>query len=334
MLAIILTSIDRLQHFYWDDYHYIKNHYVWLDATIKRILEIEPDANIFGVSDHGFGPLVRRFYVNNWLSSLGLLTPSKSIVHYLMSSSGLTYHRIVDVLSRLKLYRAPAKLTPIWVKRRIPTADLEKDALIDYDRSLAYSVGIGYGVFVNRKLNDSENKELKHMISENLQSLNDHGVRPISRTYYNNEVLWGPYVHRGSDVFLLPREGYEISPHLCPFGIFGPPISTEAEPKGTHHLEGIFMAYGPDIKKGCKLNFNVQTWDITPTLFHTLGLPIPDYMDGRVLKEIFKEHAPPHIRPVKLERYRELVPRKIAEEVYTHEEEEEIRKRLESLGYL
>jgi len=50
-------------------------------------------------------------------------------------------------------------------------------------------------------------------------------------------------------------------------------------------------------------------------------------MDTRALREIFKEHTTPHIRPVKLEKYGELVPRKIAEEVCTHEEEE-IRKRL------
>jgi len=328
VLAIILTSIDRLQHFCWNDGHFIKDHYKWLDLIVREFLNIEPDANIVGVSDHGFGQLTKCFYVNNWLSALGLLKLKKSTISSLMSRSGLTYHKIAQVLLRIGMYQATAKLTPAWIKGRIPSSVFEKDALIDYANSSAYSVGFNGGIFINRK-NNCENEGLKDMIFRNLRQVNDRGVFPVSNVYRNDEVLWGPYVHRGPDIFLLPHEGYEVSPRLSSFGIFGLPMA-----RGTHRLEGIFIAYGPDIKKGYKLNFHFQTWDIAPTLLHTLGSPIPDYMDGKVLKEIFKEGTLPHIRPVKLQKYSELIPRKVAEVVYEPKGEEEIKERLRRLGYL
>ncbi len=84
--------------------------------------------------------------------------------------------------------------------------------------------------------------------------------------------------------------------------MFGPPIATKALRTGTHRPEGIFFAYGPYVKKGCKLNSDVYTWDIAPTLLHMLDLPIPDYMDGRVLKEIFRKGTIPDKKPVKLQK--------------------------------
>jgi predicted AlkP superfamily phosphohydrolase/phosphomutase len=48
---------------------------------------------------------------------------------------------------------------------------------------------------------------------------------------------------------------------------------------------GVFVAKGPSIKK----NFNigkVDVTDIAPTVLYLLGLPVPDYMDGKILGEI------------------------------------------------
>ncbi|WP_193383885.1 hypothetical protein [Pyrococcus yayanosii] len=57
-----------------------------------------------------------------------------------------------------------------------------------------------------------------------------------------------------------------------------------------HRLNGIFLAYGPGIKKGYKIE-NAKIYDIAPTILHIFGLPIPNDMDGRVLMEIFEEDS-------------------------------------------
>ena len=56
---------------------------------------------------------------------------------------------------------------------------------------------------------------------------------------------------------------------------------------GDHHIDGIFIAYGKPIKKVSKIT--VQIFDIFPTILALMGLPIPDDIQGRVLKEIIDE---------------------------------------------
>jgi arylsulfatase A-like enzyme len=78
--------------------------------------------------------------------------------------------------------------------------------------------------------------------------------------------------------------------------IFG---NSPTELPGDHRaqLNGILVAYGPDIKQGEKIE-DAQLFDITPTVLHMMGLPIPDDIDGVVLKEIFKEDSEPAKRDI------------------------------------
>ena len=65
----------------------------------------------------------------------------------------------------------------------------------------------------------------------------------------------------------------------------------------THTPYGIFLAFGPDLKTGEKLK-GLRLIDLAPTILHIFGTPIPKDMDGRVLKEIFKEDSEPAKREV------------------------------------
>jgi hypothetical protein len=49
----------------------------------------------------------------------------------------------------------------------------------------------------------------------------------------------------------------------------------------------MFMALGPGIKKGCRVE-GASVLDITPTILYAMSLPVPSYMDGNVLKEIWE----------------------------------------------
>ena len=54
------------------------------------------------------------------------------------------------------------------------------------------------------------------------------------------------------------------------------------EVSSKHDPYGMLIAWGPDIKAGVELEQS-NIADITPTLLHDMGLPVPTYMDGQVL---------------------------------------------------
>jgi hypothetical protein len=100
--------------------------------------------------------------------------------------------------------------------------------------------------------------------------------------------------------------------------------------KGTHSIDGVFLAKGPYTRKGAKVS-QISLQDLGPTLLHLIGLPIPEDVDGRVKKEIFISKSPPHMRE----------PRFYSPKLESREtrplskgEEEEVMDRLRSLGYL
>src|SRR5262249_348193 len=54
-----------------------------------------------------------------------------------------------------------------------------------------------------------------------------------------------------------------------------------------HETHGIFLAAGPHIRRGAKLE-GASVLDITPTLLHYLGFKVAKDMDGKVLEEAFE----------------------------------------------
>jgi arylsulfatase A-like enzyme len=69
--------------------------------------------------------------------------------------------------------------------------------------------------------------------------------------------------------------------------------------------------------------------DLAPTILHLLDIPIPGDMDGRVLLECFKED---YIRTPAFESV--SISETKSDYHYSDEETDEIKKKLEGLGYL
>ena len=55
-----------------------------------------------------------------------------------------------------------------------------------------------------------------------------------------------------------------------------------------HTIRGIFIAYGPNIKKAYRME-NVSIMDITPTILNLYNQPIAEDFDGKILYELFDE---------------------------------------------
>lgn len=124
---------------------------------------------------------------------------------------------------------------------------------------------------------------------ETLSGLQYDGKKVFKRILRKEEAYSGPFVQSAPDILLIPN-GFFI----------GASLKGEIFEKfeSHHDMHGIFLAYGSNIKEGYKLK-NVKIYDIAPTILHIFNLSIPRDMDGRVIKEMFKEGSGPAVRPVK-----------------------------------
>jgi predicted AlkP superfamily phosphohydrolase/phosphomutase len=294
LFAVILTSTDRLQHFYLNESRYIRAHYKFINDFIEELINYETDTNILIVSDHGFGVLKKCFYVNSWLKDHGLVFEKRSLLNSVLSEFGMTYHKIASSLMKLKIYNFFTKVTPKSIKQAIPMDEFS--SMVDLEGSRIICPSTNNGLFIN----DTNVMKIIPSIIKVFSTLNFNGEKPLQSVLLKKEVLWGPYAYRGSDIYLLPRYGYEISPRLVP-AYLSPPSEFGDIRTGTHRPEGVFIAYGPDVSRGVHLNEPLFTWDVAPLVLHMLNLPVLSYMDGRVRKEIFKEGSEPAVNPVKYE---------------------------------
>ena len=94
----------------------------------------------------------------------------------------------------------------------------------------------------------------------------------------------GPYTNDMPDIVILPEERYEFhytTPEgkLCEF--------KEDHIVGSHTMEGVFIAHGPDIKNNNSIS-KANLIDIVPTVLHMHGMKIPRDIDGEIRMNIFK----------------------------------------------
>ena len=96
-------------------------------------------------------------------------------------------------------------------------------------------------------------------------------------------------------------------------------MAAMSQTSGEHKPNGILLAYGHGIRKGSHVE-GARIIDMAPTILYALGEKIPRDMDGKVLKEIFREDS-------------EFTKREVVyHEVDEREEVKERIKRMKSLG--
>ena len=93
-------------------------------------------------------------------------------------------------------------------------------------------------------------------------------------------------------------------------------------------MNGILLASGKGIRKGGSIEGG-ELIDMAPTILHMLGHPVPDDMDGKVLKDLFDESlAGAEVEAMHTDGEGEDT------HGLTEAEEEELRQKLMGLGYL
>lgn len=270
LLAIIFTTTDRLQHYWWDDHDEITKHYRMLDEMIGDYMKIADDfsADIIIVSDHGFGPVKHIFQIDKWLQDSGLAHYRHTRFSKAMSRINLTKDKIPKLLPN---WHSIFDILPDFLQTELRRFIPEGHKVADISRSDAYC--IGSGVFVKG--------EKKEKVAKSLRELTDEAGVPILEEVIDREnALHGPYSDRGSDLFIQPRSDYFVSRSFDEFN--GVLLGDDSQRilTGHHRPDGIFIHYGPNNSLYAPASINLRPWDVAALILHLLGVPLPEYFDG------------------------------------------------------
>jgi len=315
-LTIVISASDFAQHYMWRYIDPSHPYYseeeakkyrpafteIWqkIDEIVGTAVEsLYEGANILLVSDHGFGPHRSTFYTGSWLEKEGYLRKRIWLfrVRKLQSVAAKFIRKIFPSLYMKMLKSARSGRMPM-----IPAL-----SEIDIDGSLALplpNASLVGKICVNRHasfLNDNpaEFEAITGKIVHRLrQTCNSLGLE--INIYSPHELYTGQYTDLAPDILFDIADG-ECSIKFGFGGGFFEKPSPNPVHSGIHKKEGIFIAYGPDIKQGHEIQ-GAKIYDVAPTILHMFGLPVPDDMDGRVLKEIFREGSDPARREVKYQK--------------------------------
>jgi predicted AlkP superfamily phosphohydrolase/phosphomutase len=298
------------------------------------------------MSDHGFSPCRKIFFMDSWLRQQGYLAYRGGnwrtygiarILHLAFQRyfpnrfKGLFHSLVPGLRDHLRSYLTTAP--------------------IDWQRTRAFSLGIdSTNIFINVKgrfprgivQHGSEYENLRAEIIQGLMDLvdPDTGEGIVGRVYRREELYQGPCLHEAPDL-LVTWKGFEYNTRRGygreGVGFLGSSLEfsdvaaySSLQKSGTHHPMGIFMASGRPFKR---MNIEgARIIDLAPTILYLLGVEVPGDMDGRVLAEILEDDfCSGH--PV---RFKPQAPagKRVGPFEYTEREEKDVRDRLQGLGYV
>jgi predicted AlkP superfamily phosphohydrolase/phosphomutase len=367
--TFVFTATDTVQHHFWQ---YIPEHsfpppypdkfanaiysvYERMDDIVGRFLsKVDDDTVTVIMSDHGGGFAQHGpEYINPLFERLGLL-------RYIGDKAGA--HRLKRLSSRLlgRLLAFGGKIVNRKVKEKLvrffpKTVDRLISRLtfsdIDWSSTKAFAdCGLLWRpeIWINLKGREPEGtvepgeeyEELRDKLIKIFSSLTDPetGEKVVARVDRREDIYHGPYLEKAADLLITWRFDFPISGLCYEYKEERIVLNDSTIGKshsivtGTHRPNGIFIARGMPLRKDFRVQ-KAKITDIAPTILYLMGKPIPEDMDGSVLKAAFTEDYLLN-NPIKYESARGEKPRKKDQQKYSEEEEEMVKKRLKGLGYL
>jgi len=322
-----------------------------IDKHIGTFLEIAPEDTTFIImSDHGAGGVGNKvIYLNRFLETNGLLS-------FCDNPARVKFNRYMDTIKDFVRLMLPAQMVK-HLRFNPKGMGLKWESkmrfsCIDWKHTKAYAEETPYypNVRINLRgrepdgiIEKSEYQEIVNKILSLLDNWMDPetGAKIIKKAHKREDLYNGEYIEKASDIIISwncnDDYSYIFRPSLL--SKTKNPLETLTRKEiekydfmlnrtGSHRDEGVLIMAGDQINTRAHLS-NPHIMDLAPTILFLLGIPIPLDMDGRVLSECLAE-----VRSnVSAFEDRHLSAQK-SEYHYSEEETEEIKKKLEGLGYL
>jgi predicted AlkP superfamily phosphohydrolase/phosphomutase len=354
----VFIGTDRVQHALWRLLFLTSKHdlsrankairelileyYQLVDDIIGRIFsKIEKRANLIIMSDHGFGPLKGKVYINKWLKDLELLSfDHKKLRNFdIQMKLAPALRNSVKKLDFLNLRK---KLLPNIRKNPARGGAYRFLDCIDWSKTVAYAASnTEQGIYINLAGREPygivqpgrDLEKTRDSIMESLRDLEHPQTKEkiVSGVYRKEDIYSGRYLDNAPDIIFSLKEG-EYLADVQPKDYLFEKLSWKTG-SGTHRMEGIFIAHGEDVKKGLDIE-GARIIDLAPTILNMMNVPIPNDMEGEVLGQIFSDEFMKKNPPQYAEPTETVDSATIASRVYSFEEEAMVEKELRDLGYL
>lgn len=274
--------------------HLVRLVYQRLDAALGRIRAAAArldGAVAFGVgSDHGFGPITYRFFLNKWLVDNGYLVLKRGarLLPYTMYAQ----RKWRGLLRRTGLLRFFPRMTEVKGPERMILD------MVDWSRTRAYSTVSGGEdvVLINLRGREPEGivapgaeyERLRDEIVGKLKDVRAEDGTPIVQHVFRREELWqGPQVPLAPDIQFLPVDS-SVNMAASPVHPRTVEPAVEGRP-AMHRITGVYLWEGPGIFRPGFRHEGPQIADMGVTILHLLGLPVDEHMDGRVMEAVFTD---------------------------------------------
>lgn len=265
---VVYRATDLAQHFLWGGEE-VFEIYKKVDEEIGKIME-NFKANYFIVSDHGFYKIKKNIFLNNFLYQKGFLFPNKKEKKLKMGK------KIAKILNYM-----PKNFTHIPFIRKMLFSVAFKKNSINFEKSDAFCLSSSSRAIICRK-------KVKHEILREISNFEFEGkkIMNANQVYEDDDIAY---------IVVEPEEGYAIMDMLNFEEIVGEPEKFHF--KGEHGKNGVFMAYGEEIREW---NGNLRVTDVLPSLLTSMNIPVPEYVEGKA-PDLFKDFRKE--RRVKWEKY-------------------------------
>jgi len=310
VLAVAYISPDRLLHALWwmlDPTHPAadprlaaqlqpawETYWRTLDEAVARTLALAgAEATVFILSDHGFQAAIWQFRVNEWLAQHG----------WYRSQAGRG--RLTSLLRRLDTPQIQH-----WRRRLVKDVSrhvglLAPGADTDWSRTLAFCPwNTQQGIRLNLAGRDPHGQVAPGAAADRLLTEIEQALR---EAHFDGQPLIGGAVRTaellaGGFGAQSPAARSLAPPDMLPDLLFwlNPPFAGNLQTpglftrtgwaSGDHALSGMLLAWGRGIARPAAENSNPtpRLIDVAPTVLHSLGLAVPETMQGRVLSELLQ----------------------------------------------
>lgn len=350
---VVFSETDWLQHIMWrhiDDGHLLhkgedsrkfqqrfKKTWQTIDEAIGEFHIIAgEEANLVVLSDHGFGRNDEVFKLNVWLEHEGYLIWRRGRKKALnrLRKAVCTYGRAVA--KGVKLHKLTPKLyswgraTKVKLTEKvIDQIDLEKSVAFDPGHTMPFG-----GIYINDQLigTPSKKKELVEKIARKLRGWGKRNNVNVEIWQSNNSV--GDVVNTAPDLLVGIDNWRCVMPkdHLDGEVFERRPYSSRHT--GSHRMNGIFVAVGPDIQR--RVVDHIHICDVAPTLLYLFDQPVSSNINGQVVKDILAaEYLAGH--PIKFQteiRNDKHSGATSGAKEMTDEERNTLQRQLKGLGYM